>query len=253
MSRPPVDAPNGGPRAPDFVAFFVGRPIFAAVVAILITLAGAISIPLLRVSQFPPIAPPTVQVTANYNGASADVVERTVTLPIAVSGGLLAALIDGGTLSFGSVIALFAVFGLAVRNAMQLIQRIRQLEQAGAELDSELVVRGARDRAVPIVGTAVAAGLVLAPFVVMGGIAGYELVHPMAVVALGGLVTSTWLTLFVVPVLYLRLGPTAVPEPSPATAGGLVDDLLPREPAAPLPGGAHAAVHQASVQREPGP
>ena len=69
----------------------------------------------------------------------------------------------------------------------------------------------------------------------------------------GGLVTSTWLTLFVVPVLYLRLGPTAVPEPSPATAGGLVDDLLPREPAAPLPGGAHAAVHQASVQREPGP
>jgi hydrophobe/amphiphile efflux-1 (HAE1) family protein len=82
LSRPPDDAPNGGPRAPDFVAFFVGRPIFAAVVAILITLAGAISIPLLRVSQFPPIAPPTVQVTANYNGASADVVERTVTLPI---------------------------------------------------------------------------------------------------------------------------------------------------------------------------
>jgi hydrophobe/amphiphile efflux-1 (HAE1) family protein len=64
------------------VAFFVDRPIFAAVVAILITLAGTISIPLLPVSQFPPIAPPTVQVSANYNGASADVVERTVTLPI---------------------------------------------------------------------------------------------------------------------------------------------------------------------------
>ncbi|RIL04563.1 MAG: hydrophobe/amphiphile efflux-1 family RND transporter [Proteobacteria bacterium] len=71
-----------GPRAPGFVAFFIDRPIFATVVAILITLAGAISIPLLPVSQFPPIVPPTVQVSANYNGASADVVERTLALPI---------------------------------------------------------------------------------------------------------------------------------------------------------------------------
>ncbi|TMA34295.1 MAG: multidrug efflux RND transporter permease subunit [Deltaproteobacteria bacterium] len=80
--RPP-DAPEAaGPRAPVFVAFFVGRPIFAAVVAILITLVGAIAFPQLRVSQYPPIAPPTVSVSANYTGASADVVERTITLPI---------------------------------------------------------------------------------------------------------------------------------------------------------------------------
>ena len=71
-----------GPRAPEFVRFFIDRPIFAAVIAILITLAGAISIPLMPVSQFPPIAPPTVQVSASYTGASADVVERTITLPI---------------------------------------------------------------------------------------------------------------------------------------------------------------------------
>jgi len=70
------------PRAPGFVAFFIDRPIFAAVVAILITLAGAISIPLLPISQFPPIVPPTVQVSASYTGASADVVERTLALPI---------------------------------------------------------------------------------------------------------------------------------------------------------------------------
>jgi hydrophobe/amphiphile efflux-1 (HAE1) family protein len=80
----PLDvAPEAAaPRAPGFVAFFIDRPIFAAVVAILITLAGVISIPLLPVSQFPPIVPPTVQVSANYTGASADVVERTITLPI---------------------------------------------------------------------------------------------------------------------------------------------------------------------------
>jgi hydrophobe/amphiphile efflux-1 (HAE1) family protein len=79
--EPSRSAPSG-PRAPGFVAFFIDRPIFAAVVAILITLAGAVSIPLLPVSQFPPIVPPTVQVSASYTGASADVVERTITLPI---------------------------------------------------------------------------------------------------------------------------------------------------------------------------
>jgi hydrophobe/amphiphile efflux-1 (HAE1) family protein len=80
--RSPEPSDSHGPRPPDFVAFFIDRPIFAAVVAILITLAGAISIPLMPVSQFPLIAPPTVQVSANYTGASADVVERTITLPI---------------------------------------------------------------------------------------------------------------------------------------------------------------------------
>ncbi len=62
--------------------FFLDRPIFAGVIAILITVAGLISAPLLPTSQFPPIAPPSVQVSANFTGASADVVERTVTLPI---------------------------------------------------------------------------------------------------------------------------------------------------------------------------
>lgn len=81
-TEPPQASTPAPRRPPDFVAFFVDRPIFAAVVAILITLAGVVSIPLLPVSQFPPIVPPTVQVSANYNGASADVVERTITLPI---------------------------------------------------------------------------------------------------------------------------------------------------------------------------
>jgi len=85
VSAPPEPArleEPAAPPAPGFVAFFIDRPIFAAVVAILITLAGAISIPLLPVSQFPPIVPPTVQVSATYTGASADVVERTLALPI---------------------------------------------------------------------------------------------------------------------------------------------------------------------------
>ena len=88
VSAPPPEHPRAaagaqeGARPPAFVAFFIGRPIFATVVAILITVAGAISIPLLPVAQFPPIVPPTVQVSATYTGASADVVERTLTLPL---------------------------------------------------------------------------------------------------------------------------------------------------------------------------
>jgi hydrophobe/amphiphile efflux-1 (HAE1) family protein len=65
-----------------FVNFFINRPIFASVIAIIITLAGAICIPMLPIAQFPPITPPTVQVSANYIGASAEVVEETVTTPI---------------------------------------------------------------------------------------------------------------------------------------------------------------------------
>ena len=76
---PPTDP---GRHAPAFVEFFIDRPIFASVIAILITVAGVISAPLLPISQFPPIAPPSVYVSANFTGASADVVERTVTLPI---------------------------------------------------------------------------------------------------------------------------------------------------------------------------
>ena len=70
-----------------------------------------------------------------------------------------------------------------------------------------LVLRGARERLAPILMTALATALVLLPLVILGGIAGYEIVRPMAVVILGGLVTSTLLNLFVVPALYLRLRP----------------------------------------------
>src|SRR5262245_26669463 len=79
---PEAEGSAPGPRAPAFVVFFIDRPIFASVVAILITLAGVVSAPRLPAALFPPIVPPTVQITASYTGASADVVERTITLPL---------------------------------------------------------------------------------------------------------------------------------------------------------------------------
>jgi CzcA family heavy metal efflux pump len=136
------------------------------------------------------------------------------TFPVAVAGGVLAVLADGGKLSFGSYMGLLVVFGLAARNGILLVSRYRQLEQhEGEAFGPQLVLRAARERLSPIVTTAVAAGLVLMPLVIAGPIAGYEIVHPMAVVILGGLFTSTLLNLFVMPALYLRFGF------SPETAG----------------------------------
>jgi CzcA family heavy metal efflux pump len=171
-----------------------------------------------------------------------------VAFPLAVSGGvLMAALADGGTLSFGSWIALAAVFGLAVRNGMLLIQRFRQLELHGGEtFGAELVLRGARERVVPTLTTAVAAALALVPLVIRGGIAGYELAHPLALVVIGGIVTSTLLTLFLLPVAYLQFAGGATEEP--AIERDLVSDL---KPYAETPATAGVAMQDAPVHLDP--
>jgi CzcA family heavy metal efflux pump len=171
-----------------------------------------------------------------------------LTLPIALTGGLLAAVIDGGTLSFGSIIGLAAVLGLAARNGLLLIGRYRHLEHdEGESSRPELVFNGSRDRLVPIVMTASATALAMLPLVIMGGRPGYELVHPLAVVVIGGLVTSTWLSLFVLPVFYLHFGPRGAHEE--AIARDLVADL---KPYADVPAPAGAALPQeASVHLDP--
>ena len=119
-------------------------------------------------------------------------------------GGLLASLIDGTTFSLGALVGLFAVFAIAVRNVIALMNHYQRLEQhEGKSLGAELVIQGSGERLTPILTTAFATGLALLPFLFLGNRAGLEIVHPMAVVVLGGLVTSTLLSLFVVPTLYL--------------------------------------------------
>jgi Cu/Ag efflux pump CusA len=139
-----------------------------------------------------------------------------LTLPVALVGGVLAALIDGATLSLGSLIAFLGLLGLASRNGVVLIDRFQRLRLAEA-FGAELVRRGARDRFAPTLTVAVATAAVVLPFVVMGDVAGLEIVHPMAIVLLGGLVTTTLLALFVLPALYLRFGAGAEPEPATET------------------------------------
>ena len=134
-------------------------------------------------------------------------------LPVALTGGLLAALVGGGTLSFGSYVGLLVVLALAARNGLLLVSRYRELERdAGDAFGPELVLRGAGERVTPVVTTAITAALVLLPLVIGGSRAGYEVVHPLAVVVLGGLLTATLLALFVLPPLYLRFGAVAERE-----------------------------------------
>jgi Cu/Ag efflux pump CusA len=130
-----------------------------------------------------------------------------VTLPMALVGGVLAALLGGGVLSIGSLVGFVTVLGIAARNGIMLINHYQHLErEEGEPFGPELVLRGARERLSPILMTSLAAGLALLPLVVAGDRPGHEIEHPMAIVILGGLITSTLLNLLVVPSLYLRFG-----------------------------------------------
>jgi CzcA family heavy metal efflux pump len=130
-----------------------------------------------------------------------------LTLPMALVGGVLAAWIGGGILTLGSLVGLFTVFGIAARNSILLINHWQHLEkQEGMTFGPALVLRGARERLSPILMTSLATGLALVPLVVLGARPGHEIEHPLAVVVIGGLVTSTLLNLFVLPSLYLRFG-----------------------------------------------
>jgi CzcA family heavy metal efflux pump len=130
-----------------------------------------------------------------------------LTLPMALVGGVLAAWTSGDPISLGSLVGFFTVFGIAARNGILLVNHWQQLEEReGMRFGPALVLRGARERLSPILMTSLATGLALVPLVALGTRPGHEIEHPLAVVVLGGLVTSTLLNLFVVPSLYLRFG-----------------------------------------------
>jgi CzcA family heavy metal efflux pump len=175
-----------------------------------------------------------------------------VALPTALFGGIVAALaVDGRHLSLGAAAGLLTVFAIAVRNGVTLIDRYRHLRRSqAADFGPSLVLRGAQERLAPVLTAAAATLFVLAPFLVPTGIPGYEIFHPLAVVVVGGLVTSTFFTLFLVPTLYLFFGS------SDAAGEELVGDLTARIPAiatesapAGVHGGSHPDVTQPSEGR----
>ena len=128
-------------------------------------------------------------------------------LPSALVGGVLAAYLGDGVISLGSLVGFLTVLGIAARNGILMINHFQHLERfEGETFGPKLVLRGAQERLAPILMTASTTGLALIPLVVAGNIPGHEIELPMAIVILGGLVTSTLLNLFIIPPLYLKFG-----------------------------------------------
>ncbi|KRT62250.1 MAG: acriflavin resistance protein [Chloroflexi bacterium CSP1-4] len=137
-------------------------------------------------------------------------------VPAALLGGALAAVATGTIHSLGALLGLIAILAIAARNGILLLNHYQRLERHGGEpFGPQLIVRGARERLSSVVMTALATGLAVVPLLVLGDLPGYEIVRPMAVVIVGGLVTSTLVSLFILPVAYLRFGPS--PEPDEST------------------------------------
>ncbi len=146
------------------------------------------------------------------------------TTPFALVGGVVAVAVTGGTLSIGSLVGFVTLFGIVARNAILLVAHLEHLVAVeGAPWSLETVLRGAHERLVPILMTALVTALGLAPLALGSGETGREVQGPMATVILGGLVTSTLMNLLVLPVLLWRFGPfgaAATGQSSPKAAGG---------------------------------
>jgi Cu/Ag efflux pump CusA len=148
-------------------------------------------------------------------GRPRDALLIMINLPLALIGGVVGVYLAGGVLSVASIVGFITLFGIATRNGIMLVSHIRHLQQHEGVTDfSTAVVRGATERLIPILMTALAAGLALVPIALSAGTPGSEIQAPMAMVILFGLLSSTALNMVVVPVLYRRFG-------HPVAAGAL--------------------------------
>ena len=142
-----------------------------------------------------------------------------VNLPLALAGGVLAVLFIGGTVNVATLVGFITLFGIAVRNGILLVSRYRDLHGAGFTL-ADSIRHGSMERLAPILMTALTAGLALIPLALGIGEPGKEIQAPLAVVVLGGLLTSTFLNMVVVPALFLRFGRLGGAPEVPDPAGG---------------------------------
>ena len=130
-----------------------------------------------------------------------------VNLPFALVGGVAVVYMMGGVLDVGSLVGFVTLFGITTRNSIMMVSHWQHLHEVeGLPWGSDLIFRGARERLAPVLMTALVTALGLLPIAVSWGQPGSEIEGPMALVILGGLVTSTALNLLGLPVLYRRFG-----------------------------------------------
>ncbi|MEG0500347.1 MAG: efflux RND transporter permease subunit, partial [Rikenellaceae bacterium] len=125
-------------------------------------------------------------------------------LPLAVIGGVISIWVTSGNLSIPAIIGFISLFGIATRNGILLFDHYESLEKSGQSL-RDAIVNGSIDRLNPILMTALTSALALIPLAVYGNLPGNEIQSPMAVVILGGLISSTILNIFIMPIFYFLL------------------------------------------------
>ncbi len=148
-------------------------------------------------------------------------------LPLALIGGVVIVFLSGGTLSVASLIGFITLFGIATRNGIMLVTHYRYLMRRGVGF-RDAIVQGSMDRLSPILMTALVTGVGLIPMALGVGTPGKEIQQPMAAVILGGMLTSTFLNMVVIPTLYMKLGSATLPaadddwgaDPDPAGGAG---------------------------------
>ena len=125
-------------------------------------------------------------------------------LPLALIGGVFALVFTTGELSIPAIIGFISLFGIATRNGMLLVSNYNHLREQGMSLH-ESIIHGSLDRLNPILMTALSSALALIPLALGGELPGNEIQSPMAKVILGGLLTSTFLNGFIIPIVYLLM------------------------------------------------
>ena len=137
-----------------------------------------------------------------------------INLPLALIGGVFALLITTGEVSIPAIIGFISLFGIATRNGMLLISHYNHLQQEEGHGVYDSVIRGSLDRLNPILMTALSSALALIPLALSGDLPGNEIQSPMAKVILGGLLTSTFLNGFIIPIVYLMMHRNQQPKTS---------------------------------------
>jgi CzcA family heavy metal efflux pump len=132
-------------------------------------------------------------------------------LPLALIGGVVMVFLSGGTLSVASLVGFITLFGIATRNGIMLISHYMHLMSEEGVSFRDAIIQGSMERLSPILMTALVTGIGLLPLALGAGEPGKEIQHPMAVVILGGIVTSTFLNMIVIPALYLKYGQGVIP------------------------------------------